>query len=216
MSFIMSNQGLALFKKLVASADMQTLRYMNKVISRRLNSEVNYVKSEVSGGPKPKPRITSPKVAFGMLLDSDWSNLFSTYDDICIDYYVYVHIDPRSNTLKLRYSNKLYAFKKPFYVGMGKGERVFNKSRSVMHTKTINDLTDLGYAESDFMLIFTDGMTEAAAREMEAKLILFFGIKTAFGISNNSANKKTLSGQRPSLFNHRYEPIQEGWEEYAH
>ena len=91
-----------------------------------------------------------------------------------LNYYVYALINPNN--------------KKPFYIGKGVGNRVFNhqncaikEQNSNLKLDTIREIIDSGYKVEH--LIIRHGLSEKEAFEIEAAII-DFGIKFGFEFSN--------------------------------
>lgn len=210
---------LKLFNQFVTAASPTLLiklrELINKQITKTLTNETrwNYVKGD-KYCLKDK-QIDNPKAGLAILLEEDWSYLFGDYDDTGNDCYVYFHSDPRSPVSKYRYDDVLIEFKSPFYVGMGRGDRIYSLSRSLMHLSHLNELLEDGYTKPEIMTFFKQGLSERSARELEAKMILFFGIKTAIPEKKQKKGTIAMSGRKFSLYNHKYEPFNEIYTRYA-
>ncbi len=107
------------------------------------------------------------------LLRQDWSYLFEHANDLESYYYVYAHIDPNENPTSLSvFDCDLKGT--PFYIGKGKGQRVWDLNRNQGHGKRIRQIIKDGYPKNSIPAIIKDCLTEKAALELEAKLIYFF------------------------------------------
>jgi len=110
-----------------------------------------------------------------ILLDQDWSHLFS--GDTEPKYYVYVHYEPSGKSI--RYVSEKAVIRTdgyPFYVGKGTGDRAFDLKRNQGHGAILRGLIDK-HSPNDIVSIVKDGLTESQALELESKLIYFFGTK---------------------------------------
>ena len=129
--------------------------------------------------------------AYIEIMGDDWSSLYGEYDKTKCDFYVYSHTDP------------LLAEKdpSPIYIGMGNKVRPYNFKRGRSHSEKLRYLLEKGYTKDDIVTILYGPIPEAHAREIEAKLILFWGLRvTSTGYPN------APSGRVPCLYNLAYEP----------
>ena len=78
-------------------------------------------------------------------------------------YYVYVHINPKTED--------------PFYIGMGKGKRAYDKDRSDEWLKTVKDL-NYNYS----IKIIKKNLTKEGAFNLENELIQKYRLKKEGGI----------------------------------
>lgn len=110
------------------------------------------------------------------LMSQDWSHLFPG-GDVTPKYYVYAHILPSGKNVdfKGRVPFKLRGW--PFYIGKGTGNRAFDLNRNQGHGATLRELQEKGFKANRIAHVIADGLTEAAALELESKLIYFFGTK---------------------------------------
>ena len=211
---------LSLFKAFVVSADLFLLKKMRGIINREIVKAEPEAKHTLTDA-KPIPYgsdllFDTPKLALTSLLRDDWGYLFGSKDDGRNDYYVYYHADPKAKSIKFRYETSYVDMRIPFYIGMGRGERIYSFSRSVMHTSLLNDMATDGYTKQEIMKVYKGGMGRTEALMLESKLILFFGIKTAIPDAKIKKGTKAYSGHRPSLLNNRYEPFPEIYNNYAY
>lgn len=205
---------LTLFRQFVRAADLILLNRMSRIINQRIFDLQGESFSSTGASREQGPSKSS--LALEELWPEDWTDLFQEYDRKTQDFYVYLHVDPKLKTL--RFSTEKWSFhtRMPFYVGMGQGERIFSKKRSRMHEHRIREIIANGFGSSSFMQFHKKGLCEAEAREIESKLILFFGIRTAFASSGERASRKMLSGVRPCLLNQKYERFPEKYMHYAY
>lgn len=148
------------------------------------------------------------------LLQQNWWWHFEEYcnDYSNTPYYVYLHADPFSNQIKLGNGLNVGKCPTPFYVGMGQGGRLFQQSgRSRFHTEKLTELRMLGENMSSIAFKVKKNLTERAARQLESKLIYYFGCKASDMISVNAKSEKcAMYGGRPCLLNQQYEPMPDG------
>lgn len=134
-----------------------------------------YNSSNLLAIPKHRTKkYTGLSKFFPALLSQDWSHLYFGGDE-SPKYYVYVHVDQTKAifvTTKECGGNYGGA---PFYVGKGCGDRAFDLNRNQGHGKILKQLLAKGLEKKDIVKIVFDGLTEAKAFEIEAKLIYFFG-----------------------------------------
>jgi hypothetical protein len=108
------------------------------------------------------------------LIRQDWSHLYFG-GDMDEKYYVYAHVDPRESVFVTADCAGGSYGGTPFYIGKGTRNRAFDLKRNQGHGKLISDIRNEGYQQSEIVKIVTNGLTEAMAYELEAKLIYFFG-----------------------------------------
>lgn len=108
------------------------------------------------------------------LLSQDWTHLYSGGDPEK-KYYVYCHVNPCHSVFVARKDAGGNYGGEPFYVGKGTGNRAFDLKRNQGHGKKIDELLRYGIPPERIVRIVFDGLTEAKAFEIEAKLIYFFG-----------------------------------------
>lgn len=114
--------------------------------------------------------------------------MFGTNDiNTCMNYYVYIYFNPITNL--------------PFYVGKGKGGRMYHHLKETAETTDnkkkfnyINKLRKSGV--TPIITIFKDGMSESDAYDLEEELILKYGRKDfeSYGILTN-----ICLGSRPPI-----------------
>lgn len=143
------------------------------------------------------------------IINEDWSELFKSYSNDGNNFYVYFHGRPGSQRRKYK-SLGCITFITPFYVGIGQGDRAYNFKRTSIHQKKLSDLVLKGFPREDIVHIVRSGMSEVEARELESKLIIYFGINT--GNKKNSKERAELGLCRPSLLNLKYEPTPSVWD----
>jgi hypothetical protein len=148
-------------------------------------------------GLKLKGIRKSSKIAWETLVSDDWSDLFIRHDNKMAECYVYFHVDPSAHIIHM----DGLSFHKPFYVGMGKGNRAWTLNRSVAHREMVAKAESEGFTRRHMVSIFAKDLTEAQARELESKLILFFGLRVL------SKKGCALSRMKRCLVNAQYEPI---------
>lgn len=107
------------------------------------------------------------------LLKQNWSQLFEHADDKETIYYVYAHIDPTENPINLSVFDCTLKGE-PFYIGKGKGQRVWDLNRNQGHGKRIRQILKAGYPKDSIPTIIKEGLTEKQTLELESKLIYFF------------------------------------------
>lgn len=108
------------------------------------------------------------------LIGQDWSHLYNGMDGHEI-YYVYAHVDPRKSSFVSYDSCGGNYGGRPFYIGKGSGNRAFDLKRNQGHGKLIKEIIGQGYEKDNIVQILLDGLSEAKAFEVEAKLIYYFG-----------------------------------------
>ncbi len=211
---------LSLFKGLVKASDIYLLKRMRGIINRQiinLEPETNHTKTDANEiSTSDGLLFTTPKLALTSLLREDWSDLFTGIDNDHSDYYVYYHSNPTFKSIKFRYETSYIDMKVPFYIGMGRGKRIYSYARSVMHTNYLNTLSSEGYTNQEIMRFYQRNLTKKDALILESKLILFFGIKTAIPDAKIKKGTKAYSGHKPSLLNNRYEPFPDSHNSYAY
>jgi len=191
-------------QKLLEKSDSKTLINIRKAITRILLKR----KEEDAPLSKAKAKNFQSKRYNQILNDlmfEDWSYLFESYSDDPADYYVYMHGDPRH---KKRYTMlEVMTFGFPFYVGMGQGGRAYTFKRSPAHMAELRRMKNQGFDKEEIVFIVADGLSEREARELESKLILFYGVQS-FKNKNNDQRKDAFN-QKRSLLNNQYEPMPE-------
>jgi len=188
--------------KCFGDLSVSELHEIRKIATKKIRE-----KTHVRLSPPPdatRKDFTSLKFAYSYVMNDCWDELYPATGDDDLSYYVYAHIDPSAPDRKLLYkqdSVRDVELIYPIYIGMGKGNRVYNFNRCVQHTKKLSDLTAKGFHKDEICQILFSGLSEWLAKEVEAKLILFWGCK----LSHNR-KLKALSGSYPCLYNNRYEP----------
>lgn len=109
------------------------------------------------------------------LLAQDWSPLFSGCFDETPKYYVYAHIMPGVPVFSASEQFGGSWGGMPFYIGKGCGGRAYDLKRNQAHGKYIARALAEGLDVQGIVKIISDGLTEQAAYELEAKYIYFFG-----------------------------------------
>ena len=113
---------------------------------------------------------------YSLLLDQDWSHLFS--GDAEQKYYVYAHVKPSAKKIHLEHDAlPLKMNGVPFYIGKGTGDRAYDLKRNQGHGAFLKELQDAGVNKSDIVHIVSDCLSEPKAFELESKLIYLFGTK---------------------------------------
>lgn len=207
-----------MIKQFIAGADRKTLIHIRKAITAKLESGINTLRRPIGeeGLSRVMPSAYKPKEAMFALINEDWSHLFERFDNAKKEHYVYVHFDPKAPVITYRFNSGFNVdMKDPFYVGCGTGNRSQSANRSVMHTKRIQGLMAGGYSKDEFITLFESGLTEREARELESKLILFFGVKSAIPAKAVKTGTKALSGKPHCLYNSQYEPMPKKYERIA-
>lgn len=108
------------------------------------------------------------------LIRQDWSHLYNGGDKTT-KYYVYAHVDPNKQIFVTGSEAGGNFGGEPFYIGKGTGDRAFDFNRNQGHGKLLNSILASGINKERIAKILIDGLTEAKAFEIEAKLIYFFG-----------------------------------------
>lgn len=201
-----------LFKSLVDSIDdINVLKKIQKIVNKRFEiiTDRKVFCTLRKGSMLNKTEAQDYNLNFISIMNDDWDDLYKDSSDIGSDYYVYLHIDPSVNGLLALSDDEglLAKLPIPFYVGKGKGNRIYNMRRSKIHTAKLRDLTKY-YAIEQVAIKFKDGLSEKQALILEAKLILFFGCM------DTSTTLKSFSGGKPKLINRQYEPYPIKWDAY--
>lgn len=198
-------QRLDAFDALIQKAELRFLRRLSLRISTEIDSRISRPTIKIP----PHSELPSefnyklPKDALAYILADDWSELFSEYSDHGAEHYVYMHVYPTKAGVAFNLPDRKVKIKRPFYVGVGKGDRAYNMRRASAHSALLNNLLSKGYTKNEICWIFQDGLSERAARELESKMILYFGIdRDIRGSRTNS-----LSGSKSRLLNNQYEPM---------
>lgn len=203
-----------LLKQAISEMELGNLREIKRMVDSMI---LQHSKSSIStrGAMRHLENNKIKKVdsVLVSLLDEDWSSFYQDSDSENTDCYVYLHGRPMSARRKY-YPLGVETFEKPFYVGMGRGGRAFSKKRSQVHAAILSSVASGSEGEYSYVHIIKDGMSEAQARELEAKLIVFFGIlpsdydKKATWVKT----RRDLSLPNASLVNVRYEPTPDEWD----
>lgn len=187
-------------RKAIRSLSTSQLRRLRSAINERIKEkEIN--KRSMSAERTEKYRGKRYNEALKVILEDDWSDLFSSYSDDGSDFYVYFH---GKTTARKGYEPLgVVSYESPIYVGLGQGDRAFNFNRSPRHRAELKKLTNSGFTKDEIVHIIATGMSESEARELESKLIIFFGIVSFKSV--NDKRKCSMAGKR-SLLNAKYEP----------
>lgn len=109
------------------------------------------------------------------LLGQDWSRLFADVAPGSNDFYVYAHCDPRLRAFAGTKEVNGVMPGQPFYIGKGSGDRAWCMKRNQGHGLRLREVLQAGFAPSSIVHIVRRGLPDAAALELEAKLVYFFG-----------------------------------------
>lgn len=200
------------FREFIDDADIVSLKTMFRVLNDKINETTcTKIKTESKNSLD-----VLPKRQIGNLINEDWTMMYEEKDSELNDYYVYFHVHPKSAPKKYLLNNSVVTIRPPFYVGSGRGNRVYSFERSVMHLNQLKKYTENGFTKKEVMLIFIDGLSEHKAREIESKMILFFGIKNAVDQKSKRKIIRMMSGKSPCLLNNRYEIFPESYKDYAY
>jgi hypothetical protein len=113
------------------------------------------------------------------IYNTDISHLYAnTYSDE-EKYYVYAHCDPQHKIAIGKHGVTTFAATlglnfRPFYIGMGQGDRAFVLDRNETHRKYRQKLQKKNLEAS--VSIIKDGLTKSEALAFESKLIDIFGL----------------------------------------
>lgn len=137
------------------------------------------------------------------MLDMDFEHLYGN-SSLDRSYYVYMHCDPtkclnvQGNIKHLLLASRFRLTHEPFYVGKGTGERAAMLARNEGHRKIRGRLLKLG--QDVLVCKIADGLTEAGALSLEAKLIDVLGLRMLGrdGILVNLDEGHDSSGRRLS------------------
>lgn len=112
------------------------------------------------------------------VIDEDWSHLFKGDYDKRRDYYVYFHGNPCKHNISFSTGkHKIMFCGEPFYIGKGKGDRLYSITRSDGHLHYLKKLFERGFIMQDISFILESGLTEKEALILESKLITCLGTK---------------------------------------
>lgn len=140
------------------------------------NKEISKYNSEnVVSIPGYKSRKHTRCAAFlPALIKQDWSEIYSCGDSEQ-KYYVYAHVDPRKKVFCVPDEAGGNYGGMPIYIGKGTGGRAFDLKRNQGHGIALREILASGNPKESIVKILFDGLNEAKAFEIEAKLIYFFG-----------------------------------------
>lgn len=117
------------------------------------------------------------------------------------DYYVYAYLDPRKSGIYI-YDDLEFNFK-PFYIGKGKGKRIFNGLDDPNNTNSkkskINEIREIGF--EPICIKIYDKLTENIAYNLEKKLIKSIGTEKDYGILTNKSKGCSASKVKINLYN---------------
>lgn len=140
------------------------------------NKEISKFNSEnLVSIPGHKSRKHSRCAAFlPALIKQDWSDIYNG-GDCDQKYYVYAHVDPRKRVFCVPDEAGGNYGGMPIYIGKGSGVRAFDFKRNQGHGIALREILEDGNQKESIVKILFDGLPEAKAFEIEAKLIYFFG-----------------------------------------
>jgi len=205
---------LKLFKSLANHLTLAELYPLRKVINKAILSQNGYVNILMPSKTINKKSMSSPKTALITLLNESWKPLFLKYNNTKKNKCVYIHTSPTNKGLSyvtFSYEETTFHIPKPFYIGQGLLDRPFEfKCRSKFHQKKVSDLLNDGFYKEEIVHIIKKSLSEREARELESKLILFFGCHTG-----DTFNPLSKTGNKGSLINHQYEPFPDKYKKYT-
>src|SRR5208282_78053 len=143
------------------------------------------LKRIADGEPSRKERERRLFDACSLIWNTDISSLYGALVlDTTPNYYVYAHLDSCRKVLVERAGVTTFAATLgmpyfPFYIGKGTGDRWQDFNRNETHRKVRERIARLSKAPIAIKL--NDGLTEAQALQLEAKLIDIFGLITNGG-----------------------------------
>lgn len=187
----------------LSSIDDRSLEIIKKKLNGCVSSRKKKQISSVFPSGTSAHSMKSPALSYNTIMNDDWFELYRSYDNSEPSCYVYAHVDPRFNkSISFSYEdgNKV-SLSIPFYIGMGRGGRDMCKSRSLQHTKKITAILNDGFSFQSICVRLVYGITEMVARQIESKLILFWGCKFS-----SSSRLLAMYGGKPTLYNNKYEP----------
>lgn len=199
---------LSLFRDMASRLPLQDLRALQRSISLEITKKTRAAgsKREIPVGEYRAEK--SYNKSLSMLLSEDWSGLFAGVTNSDPTFCVYMHGHPRNLVWRFDCLGCL-AFKEPFYVGMGSEDRPYNFNRGQHHSSRLQKLQNAGFSKHEIACVVAKGLTERQARELESKLILFYGIKGS--ILGSNRKPEIFTGMKPSLINSQYEPMPPNW-----
>lgn len=195
------------FLDFIKPLDRTQLAFMRKAISKRIINLENERRQLPANS-----RSKSYNENLLRLLNEDWSFLFDGYSYKDDKHYVYLHGDPEGPRIDLECLG-VNTFSKPIYVGQGSGHRAYSFVRGVLHTDQLGQFQSQGSTKEEIVHIIKTGLSEKQSRELEAKLILFFGIKAVFD-KKKSKRRDCFNRSHPSLLNAQYEPIPDWYQDF--
>jgi hypothetical protein len=145
-------------------------------IQRTTERDMSNAISNLARHPKPQHQFNRHWLPYlDELVRQDWSAIYCGGDSEK-KYYVYAHVRPSGKTIRYKGSSiELDLPGLPFYIGKGCGGRAYDLNRNQGHGAILSELASSGVHPQEIVRIIDDGLTEAEALELEAKLIYFFG-----------------------------------------
>lgn len=191
---------LDLFKKLISGLPLTQIAQLQKLLRSEWNRQKTILKRQTH---------LPFKLKLQHLIDADWCEIYFSKSE-SRNHYVYLHVDPTENNASFAFvlNNKEILFNMPFYVGQGVDNRYKSFLRNPIHRSRLNGLTRQGYGIDDISKIIVENLTESEARCLEAKLILYFGLKIS------SCDVPALSGYDACLLNKEYEKYPDHYNNY--
>lgn len=110
------------------------------------------------------------------------------------DFYVYAHYNPQHP----RFHPEIPGLEIPYYIGIGVNNRFCSSQRSRKHTSWMWRLGNEGFRSDEIGKVIINNLYYRDACMLESKLIVFWGCIDVDG--------PCFSGLEPCLFNKRYEP----------
>lgn len=169
--------------KKIFEIDMTSIVELDSVIKQLVKIKKSLINAAPEKNIKQEQRVASDRKMYesiNSIYDSVITDIYKDIDDnIVSDYYVYFHCDPTYPISAIKDAKNLFAAligltHRPFYVGMGCGDRCYDTTRNDSYAKKKQQLSR--NKTNILIMKHSSGLLKSEALALESKFIDIFGL----------------------------------------